>query len=181
MLNLDSINLGGTQRRAVMKLAVELVKADDRIHSKEVAVLDELQSMLGLEQEELDLIHYLSLENAVECLNDLDEDSTERVTGLFKDIMCSDTTSTSRRIFCCPQSQCLATADPETGAGYCPRTQPNPKRLKSKSSFLKAKLRKRRIWFSMTNTTTYSFKGIRRHRNRVFLPSGHYSRVRATS
>lgn len=90
MLNLDSINLGGTQRRAVMKLAVELVKADDRIHSKEVAVLDELQSMLGLEQEELDLIHYLSLENAVECLNDLDEDSTERVTGLFKDIMCSD-------------------------------------------------------------------------------------------
>ena len=90
MLNLDSINLGGTQRRAVMKLAVELVKADDRIHSKEVAVLDELQSMLGLEQEELDLIHYLSLENAVECLNDLDENSTERVTGLFKDIMCSD-------------------------------------------------------------------------------------------
>lgn len=90
MLNLDSINLGGTQRRAVMKLAVELVKADGRIHSKEVAVLDELQSMLGLEQEELDLIHYLSLENAVECLNDLDEDSTERVTGLFKDIMCSD-------------------------------------------------------------------------------------------
>lgn len=90
MQNLDSINLGGTQRRAVMKLAVELVKADDRIHSKEVAVLDELQSMLGLEQEELDLIHYLSLENAVECLNDLDEDSTERVTGLFKDIMCSD-------------------------------------------------------------------------------------------
>ena len=90
MLNLDSINLGGTQRRAVMKLAVELVKADDRIHSKEVAVLDELQSMLGLEQEELDLIHYLSLENAVECINDLDEDSTERVTGLFKDIMCSD-------------------------------------------------------------------------------------------
>lgn len=90
MLNLDSINLSGTQRRAVMKLAVELVKADDRIHSKEVAVLDELQSMLGLEQEELDLIHYLSLENAVECLNDLDEDSTERVTGLFKDIMCSD-------------------------------------------------------------------------------------------
>ena len=90
MRNLDSINLSGTQRRAVMKLAVELVKADDRIHSKEVAVLDELQSRLGLDQEELDLIHYLSLESAVTCLKDLDEDSTERVSNLFNEIMCSD-------------------------------------------------------------------------------------------
>ena len=58
MQNLDSIDLSATQRRAVMKLAVELVKADDRIHSKEVAVLDKLQSGLGLDQEELDLTHY---------------------------------------------------------------------------------------------------------------------------
>ncbi len=90
MRNLDSIHLSGTQRRAVMKLAVELVKADDRIHSKEVAVLDELQSRLGLDQEELDLIHYLSLESAVTCLKDLDEDSTEQVTNLFNGIMRSD-------------------------------------------------------------------------------------------
>mgnify|MGYP002516141064 FL=1 len=90
MLNLDSIDLSGTQRRAVMKLAVELVKADDRIHSKEVAVLDELQSVLGLDQQELDLIHYLSLESAVECIKDLNEDSTERIINLFNEIMCSD-------------------------------------------------------------------------------------------
>lgn len=90
MLNLDSINLGGTQRRAVMKLAVELVKADDRIHSKEVAVLDELQSGLGLDQEELDLTHYLSLESAVDCLKNLEEEPTRRIINLFNEIMCSD-------------------------------------------------------------------------------------------
>ena len=90
MLNLDSINLGGTQRRAVMKLAVELVKADDRIHSKEVAVLDKLQSGLGLDQEELDLTHYLSLESAVDCLKNLEEEPTRRIINLFNEIMCSD-------------------------------------------------------------------------------------------
>lgn len=90
MLNLDSINLSGTQRRAVMKLAVELVKADDRIHSKEVAVLDKLQSGLGLDQEELDLTHYLSLESAVDCLMNLEEEPTRRIINLFNEIMCSD-------------------------------------------------------------------------------------------
>ena len=90
MIDRDSINLSGTQRRAVMKLAVELVKADNRIHSKEVTVLDGLQSGLGLGQEELDLIHYLSLESAVDCLKDLDEKSTERIISLFNKIMCSD-------------------------------------------------------------------------------------------
>ncbi len=90
MIDLDSISLSGTQRRAVMKLAVELVKADNRIHSKEVSVLDELQSGLRLDQEELDLIHYLSLESAVDCLKNLDEDSTKGIIGLFNEIMCSD-------------------------------------------------------------------------------------------
>mgnify|MGYP002520613987 FL=1 len=90
MQDLDSINLNGTQRRAVMKLAVELVKADDRIHSKEVSVLDELQSNLRLEQSELDLIHYLSLESAVDCLKNLDEHSTKTIINLFNEIMRSD-------------------------------------------------------------------------------------------
>ena len=90
MQNLDSIDLSGTQRRAVMKLAVELVKADDRIHSKEVMVLDELQSVLGLDQQELDLIHYLSLESAVDCLKELDKDPTDGLINLFNEIMCSD-------------------------------------------------------------------------------------------
>lgn len=90
MRRLDSIELSGTQRRAVMKLAVELVKADNRIHSKEVAVLDGLQSVLGLDQEELDLTHYLSLESAVDCLKDLEEEPTRCIINLFNEIMCSD-------------------------------------------------------------------------------------------
>ena len=93
MQNLDSIDLSATQRRAVMKLAVELVKADDRIHSKEVAVLDKLQSGLGLDQEELDLTHYLSLESAVDCLKNLEEEPTRRIINLFNEIMSCDSGS----------------------------------------------------------------------------------------
>lgn len=86
----DFINLSGIQRRAVMKIAIELVKADSRIHSKEVGLLDELQKSLELSQEELDLTHYLSLESAVSCLDTLDEKTTTRVINLFKEIMCAD-------------------------------------------------------------------------------------------
>lgn len=73
-----------------MKIAVELVKADSRIHSKEVGLLDELQKCLRLSQEEMDLTHYLSLENAVGCLDSLEERRIRRIIDLFNRIMCSD-------------------------------------------------------------------------------------------
>lgn len=73
-----------------MKIAVELVKADSRIHSKEVGLLDELQKCLRLSQEEMDLTHYLSLENAVGCLDSLEEERIRRIIDLFNRIMCSD-------------------------------------------------------------------------------------------
>ena len=90
MLRADHIDLGGIQRRAVMKIAVELVKADSRIHSKEVELLDELQKCLRLSQEEMDLTHYLSLENAVGSLDSLDEGRIREIINLFNRIMCSD-------------------------------------------------------------------------------------------
>ena len=49
------------QKRSILKIAIELVKADNKIHSKEISVLDDLQESLGLTQEELDLIHYAPL------------------------------------------------------------------------------------------------------------------------
>lgn len=90
MTDFETIDLNGIQRRAVMKIAVELVKADSRIHTKEVGLLDRLQSGLGLEQKELDLTHYLSLENAVECLKGLEDGPTDRIISLFNEIIRAD-------------------------------------------------------------------------------------------
>ena len=90
MLKLDSIGLGATQRRAVVKLAIELMKADDRIHSKEITILDRLQKTLKLSQEELDLTHYLSLESAIACLNGLDAESIGAITETLGGIVSAD-------------------------------------------------------------------------------------------
>lgn len=78
------------QKRAVFKIAIELVKADNRIHRKEISVLDALQSQLCLPQEELDIIHYTSLGGAVETLSTLDEKSVRAVIELFNGIMKAD-------------------------------------------------------------------------------------------
>ena len=90
MRKLDSIKLSATQRRAVVKLAIELMKADDRIHSKEITILDRLQKTLGLSQEELDLTHYLSLEEAISCLNGLDAESIGAITETLGGIISAD-------------------------------------------------------------------------------------------
>ena len=47
-------SLTSVQKRAILKVALEMVKADNKIHSKEVAALNTLRRNLNLRQEELD-------------------------------------------------------------------------------------------------------------------------------
>lgn len=83
--------LSPVQKRAVFKIAIELVKADNRIHRKEIGVLDELQRQLCLPQDEIDLIHYFSLGDAVRTIRNIeDHKSAEEIIGLFNSIMKAD-------------------------------------------------------------------------------------------
>lgn len=75
------------QKRSILKVAIELVKADNRIHSKEISVLDRLQATLGLPQEELDLVHYTPLSDAVSVVRDMDATVVEYVMEVFNSIM----------------------------------------------------------------------------------------------
>lgn len=75
------------QKRAVFKIALELIKADSRIHSKEISILDRLQENLCLSQDEMDLVHYLTLAEAVRALKDLEEEQVKEFLGLFNGIM----------------------------------------------------------------------------------------------
>lgn len=79
--------LSPTQKRAVFKIAVDLIKADNRIHSKEISVLDRLLENLNLNQEELDMIHYLTLAEAVRTLKELEEGQIKELLDLFNSIM----------------------------------------------------------------------------------------------
>ena len=76
------------QKRSILKIAIELVKADNKIHSKEISVLDDLQESLGLAQEELDLIHYAPLSEAVSVISGMDEQTVNvvRLLQLLKSI-----------------------------------------------------------------------------------------------
>lgn len=69
----DMMNLlNRIQKRAVFKLAVDLAKADRQIHGNEVALLNSLQEELNVFQEELDMIHYMSLQDAIHALQSIE-------------------------------------------------------------------------------------------------------------
>lgn len=87
---LRNLTLSSAQKRSIFKLAIELVKADNRIHSKEISILDDLQTVLGLSQEEIDLTHYSSLQEAIKMVKMMDNDSVEVILNLFNAIMKAD-------------------------------------------------------------------------------------------
>lgn len=78
------------EKRALFKIAIELVKADNKIHSKEISVLDKLQADLELAQEELDVIHYSPLSVAVSTIKAMKAEQVESILNLFIGIMKAD-------------------------------------------------------------------------------------------
>lgn len=75
------------QKRSVFKIAIELVKADKQIHKNEIAILDEFQLQFHLLQEDLDSIHYISLQDAIECLRGLPEEVLNVVLSVYDEII----------------------------------------------------------------------------------------------
>lgn len=80
-------SLTPVQKRAVLKVAIELVKADNQIHSKEVSVLNALQGLLHLRQDELDLVHYVPLSDAVSVIREMEGPVVRTVMDVFDAIM----------------------------------------------------------------------------------------------
>lgn len=75
------------QKRSVLKIAIEVVKADNKIHSKEISVLDSLQDELGLPQEDLDLVHYTPLSDAVAVVRQMESPQVDAVMSILNSIM----------------------------------------------------------------------------------------------
>lgn len=84
------LNLASIEKQALLKIAVDLVKADNRIHRNEVAALSRLQRHYAISNEELDLTHYLSLQQSLERLCRLGADEKEQVLALLDEIVSAD-------------------------------------------------------------------------------------------
>ncbi len=81
------LELNGAQKRALFKLAVDIVKADKCIHSNEVSFLDSMQKACGIQGSELELIHYLSLQQAVKALKSVDARRRRVIAGVLESIV----------------------------------------------------------------------------------------------
>ena len=75
------------QKRSVFKIAVDIVKADNQIHKNELSLLSELQTSLDLQQEDLDMVHYASLQEALYSLKGLSDEAVSGILNLFEDII----------------------------------------------------------------------------------------------
>ena len=80
---LDNVLLSPMQKRAVMKLAVILAKSDKQIHSDEIALLNKYQNLLEISESELEMIHYLSFQESIEVLCDLDSSTKKVLIDMF--------------------------------------------------------------------------------------------------
>lgn len=88
--DLTGLGLSYMHKLSVLRLAVDLIKADNQIFGEEVAVLAQLQALFGLTQRDVDGIHYITLQQAIEALKDLDEAAADAVVELMNEIMCVD-------------------------------------------------------------------------------------------
>ena len=90
------MTLTPVQKRAAMKIAVDLAKADRQIHGAEVSLLNDCQRKLGLTDDELEMIHYLSLQECIEVLEDLPESEKDALVCTFEGVIQADVDVDSR-------------------------------------------------------------------------------------
>ena len=87
---MQELRLTYLNKLAVLRIAVDLVKADSRIHGDEIGLLASLQEKFALSQDDLDRIHYITLQQAVSGLKELDVFTAGKVAQILEDIMCVD-------------------------------------------------------------------------------------------
>jgi len=84
------MNLSSIQRRALFKIAVDLVKSDNQIHCNEIVTLQKIQEVYGLDTEETDMIHYLTLQESIEILASLSIDEKQKILLTLENLITVD-------------------------------------------------------------------------------------------
>lgn len=73
-----------------MHLAVDLAKADRQIHAGEVSILNECQKELGMTDDELEMIHYMSFQECMSALQPLSAETKSGIIARYEKIIEAD-------------------------------------------------------------------------------------------
>lgn len=84
---MNNLKMTPVQKRAVFKLAVDLAKVDRQIHGNEIALLNSLQADLNVTKDELEMIHYMSLQQCLEALQPLNHAQKDSVGSFFQSML----------------------------------------------------------------------------------------------
>ena len=90
MSEFANIILTPIQKRAFLKIAMELVKIDNLFHCNEVNVLSLLEKEFDIQADDVEMIHYISLSQAIAVLKQLDREIIARIVAVFENIVCTD-------------------------------------------------------------------------------------------
>ncbi len=84
---------------AVMKLVIDLIKVDNKIHNNEISLIQHLISHLHLSESQYDVCHRISFREAIESLQQLDKEERNSIIKLIeKTISADDSIDTRERI-----------------------------------------------------------------------------------
>ena len=84
---MNNLKMTPVQKRAVFKLAVDLAKVDRQIHGNEIILLNSLQEALSVTKEEIEMIHYMSLQQSIDALQSLNYSHKNSVASFLQSML----------------------------------------------------------------------------------------------
>lgn len=95
---INSMGLGATHKRSLFKVAVDLMKADNQIHGNEITLLSQLQEACDMPASGLEMMHYVSLQQAIDNLLTLSDEAREIIVECLERIISIDSNVDSREM-----------------------------------------------------------------------------------
>ena len=84
------MNLLKSQKRALFKIAMDLVKIDNQIHGNEILAIEQLQKRFQISLEDIDLAHYMTLEQAINSLLRLSTAERAELIAILRNLISID-------------------------------------------------------------------------------------------
>lgn len=89
-MKIADINFSLIQKRAFLKIAMELVKIDNLFHCNEMDIISFLEKECNVQTNDIEMIHYLSMSQAINVLKQLDHAGINEIINVFEKIISSD-------------------------------------------------------------------------------------------
>lgn len=89
-MKISDINFSSIQKRAFLKIAIDLVKIDNLFHFNEMDIISYLEKESNVQTNDTEMIHYMSMSQAINVLKQLDPSCINETINIFEKIISSD-------------------------------------------------------------------------------------------